>query len=190
MQTKFLALTDLHHEPQVFAHDASAHLEHIMKRAADEEVAFAIQIGDFLHTPALNRSLADVFGGSSIPVHHVFGNHDTDQENYEYILEMYRLTCGYYCFDEGGYRFIILDPNYAVADGELVHYAPHQTRNHHLGEIPADQLEWLRQTIEEAEGPCIICSHQSIERSQKSAPQPARPALPLYSSSRPPFSST
>ena len=168
MSLKFLALTDLHHEPKVFPHNAPAFLDTILQRAVDSQAAFVIQLGDFLHTPAENITLADTYADFPLPTYNVFGNHDTDQEDLDYILNMYRLERSYYHFDRDGYRFIILDPNYAEVEGVLTHYAPAPQaglRNHHLGEIPQEQLAWLEETIAESPYPCILCSHQSIERS-------------------------
>ena len=167
MSLTFLAFADLHHEPQVFPHDAPAFLEIILQRATDSHAAFVIQMGDFLHTPAMNRGLADVYNRFSLPTYNVFGNHDTDQEDIAYILQMYGLERSYYHFDSDGYRFIILDPNYARVDGELTHYAPAPQaakRDHHKGEIPPEQLAWLKETIADSPYPCILCSHQSLER--------------------------
>ena len=50
MAFTFLAFTDLHHEPQVFPHDAPRFLDEILKRGIDARAAFAVQLGDFLHT--------------------------------------------------------------------------------------------------------------------------------------------
>ncbi len=167
MPLTFLVFTDLHHEPQVFPHNASSFLDIILQRAIDTHVSFVIQLGDLLHTPILNRDLADIYNGFSLPTYNVLGNHDTDQEDLSYILQMYRLERSYYYFDSSGYRLIILDPNYAEVDNELTHYAPGlqgSRRNHNRGEIPLEQLAWLEKTIEESPYPCIICSHQSLER--------------------------
>jgi len=161
----FLAFTDLHHEPLVFPHDAPAYLDKILGRAEAEKVSFVIHLGDFLHTPELNAGLADTYAAHPLPTYSVFGNHDTDQENMDYILRMYRLEKNYYYFDRDGYRFIVLDPNYCTdEEGNYVHYAPRQQRPHYLGTLPAEQLKWLAETIETAPGPCILLSHQSLER--------------------------
>lgn len=164
MAISFLAFADLHHEPKVFPHDAKLFLEEIIARGINAKVSFGVQLGDFLHTPQENRSLSDVFAEAPFPTCNVFGNHDNDQESYEYILDMYRLTNGYYHFDTDGYRFIVLDPNYSVVNGELVHYNPNQARNHNLGEIPPEQMTWLEETILESPFPCVLFSHQSLER--------------------------
>lgn len=161
----FLAFTDLHHEPKVFPHDANAYLQQILRRAEDENVSFVIQLGDLLHTPELNSSLCDVYKEHSQPTYCVFGNHDTDQEDYAYIMRMYRLERNYYHFDRDGYRFIVLDPNYCRdAEWNLIHYAPKLKREHLFGTIPQEQLDWLKKTIEESPYPCVIFTHQSLER--------------------------
>ena len=164
MAVSFLVFADLHHEPKVFPHDAKRFLDEIIARGINTKVSFMVQLGDFLHTPQENRALADVFAEAPIPAYNVFGNHDNDQESYEYILDMYRLRNGYYYFDREGYRFIVLDPNYSVVNGELVHYNPNQARSHNLGEIPPDQMSWLEETIFGSPFPCILFSHQSLER--------------------------
>ena len=164
MALTFLAFTDLHHEPQVFPHDAAAFLRTITGRAAAAGADFMVQLGDFLHSPRVNGALADVYARSGLPAYNVFGNHDTDQEDMDYILKMYGLTRAHYFFDRGGYRFIVLDPNYSVVDGALTHYAPRQKRDHHLGQLPPAQLDWLGETIDASPFPCVLFSHQSLER--------------------------
>ena len=72
MEFRFLAFTDLHHEPQVFAHDAVSSLGAVMECGAACGATFAVQLGDFLHTPEKNRSLEDVFHSGSLPVRDVF----------------------------------------------------------------------------------------------------------------------
>ena len=161
----FLVFTDLHHEPQVFPHDAPSYLRQILQRAESDDVSFVMQIGDLLHTPSINSALADDYANFHKPTYSAFGNHDTDQENMDYILQMYRLERNYYHFDSDGYRFIVLDANYCRdAEGNLIHYAPKQIREHRWGTFPQEQLDWLEATIESAPGPCIIFSHQSLER--------------------------
>ncbi len=42
----------------------------------------------------------------------------------------------YYQFVCVGYRFIVLDPNYTVLQGEAVHFAPNQVRPNNRGYLP------------------------------------------------------
>ncbi len=167
MPLTFLAFTDLHHNPQSFLHNAEEFLDVILQRSVDCRASFVIQLGDLLQNPAQNEALASRYNHFSLPTYNVLGNHDTDQKDLSYILRMYNLEKNYYSFDRDGYRFIVLDPNYAIVDGVLCHYAPLPQigkRNHHRGEIPPEQLEWLEQTIADSPYPCILFSHQSIER--------------------------
>lgn len=91
MTLQFLALTDLHHQPEVFPHDAPAFLRKILARGKDAGASFAIQLGDFLHDLPPNGWLADEYAAADLPTYNVFGNHDTDRDEMGRILEMYRL---------------------------------------------------------------------------------------------------
>ncbi len=162
MALRFLAFTDLHHEPETFPHDAPAFMRRILARGKDAAASFAIQLGDFLHNLPINGWLADEYAEAELPTYNVFGNHDTDRNEMGRILEMYRIERSYYHFDREGYRFIVLDPNYSFVNGELTHYAPGVPQG--AGYIPPEQIAWLERTIAEASGPCILCSHQSLER--------------------------
>ena len=162
MTLRFLAFTDLHHECTVFPHDAPGFMRRILSRGRDGGASFAIQLGDFLHNLPENGWLADEYAEADLPTYNVFGNHDTDRDELGRILEMYRMERNYYHFDCEGYRVIVLDPNYNVIDGEIRHYAPGVPQ--WPGYIPPEQIAWLEATIADAPGPCILCSHQSLER--------------------------
>jgi hypothetical protein len=99
-----------------------------------------------------------------IPTYHCIGNHDADKSTFEEVLEHYKLEKGYYYIDGNGARLIVLNPNYYYEDGKYVNYSMgnyyYKSRDH----IPPEQLEWLKKTIEESEYPCIILSHESLER--------------------------
>ena len=59
----------------------------------------------------------------------------------------------------------MLDPNYNIVNGEVIHYAPGVPQG--AGYIPREQIDWLASAIAEAPGPCILCSHQSLEGTEK-----------------------
>ena len=73
---------------------------------------------------------------------------------------------GHYYFDDGGYRFIICDPNYYCIDGVYTHYSLGNYYKHgpYRDYMPPEQLAWLRETIDAAPGPCVLISHESFER--------------------------
>ena len=162
MTMRFLAFSDLHHESDVFSHDAPSFLRAILLRGKEAGAAFAIQLGDFLHNLPKNGWLADEYAAADMPTYSVFGNHDTDRDEMDRILAMYRLERSYYSFDRGGYRFVALDPNYNRVNGELRHYAPGVPQG--KGYLPREQIAWLEETVATSPYPCILCSHQSLER--------------------------
>jgi len=165
---KFSLFSDIHYCPGVFRSGDEAHLEIIQKRAEKENVDFIIHAGDFTHGPGTDdvREYLKMYNDFHIPSYHCLGNHDTDRTSYEETLKLYNMPDGHYFFDCNGYRMIICDPNYYLLDGEYIHYSLGNYYKH--GELrdhmPPEQLEWLRETIDTAEGPCILISHQSFER--------------------------
>ena len=74
----------------------------------------------------------------------------------------------YYSFDVNSFRIISLDTNfYRSADGTPLHYASgdswakcHQEELY----VPPAELEFLRDSIETANGPCLLFSHGSFAR--------------------------
>jgi len=166
---KFLVFADLHLYPGVIPSGDAGTVEKLLRHAAETGCDFILSCGDFTHGPsgeAVQDCLA-MYNNFSIPSYHALGNHDTDGTDLARALECYRMPGCYYFFDCGGYRMIVCDPNYYLLDGEYIHYnrgnyypVPGALR----GILPPEQCEWLRRTIDEAPGPCILFSHESFER--------------------------
>ncbi len=162
---KFTAFADIHHNPGVFYSQTPEHLEMIQDRAVREKVDLIIHAGDFTHNPPKVMDFVDRYNNFKIPGYHVLGNHDQDGCRFEETLDCYHMTAGHYCFDKKGFRFIIFDPNYVKIDGKYFHY----TKSNYykcadICYVPPEQLEWLAAAIDEAPGPCVMISHQSVER--------------------------
>ena len=119
---KFSVFADLHHYPGVFMGGTDEDLAFIQKRAEDENCAFIIHAGDFTHGPALFPDYVEKYNNFHIPSYHCLGNHDSDKTPYDETLRRYNMPDGHYFFDNGGYRFIVCDPNYYCIDGEYIHY--------------------------------------------------------------------
>ncbi|MBE6807730.1 MAG: hypothetical protein E7527_06990 [Ruminococcaceae bacterium] len=163
MPCTFLAFGDLHHYPGQFLDDKEARWEKIVRRSVEEHARFIVGLGDYVHEPEKNGALAHRMMECPKELFCCLGNHDVEHWPLEKALALYRMPHNYYYFDRSGYRFVVLDANYSLIDGEYVHYNPGVVR-HKGGVIPPEQLEWLEKTLHESESPCILLSHHSIER--------------------------
>ena len=163
MNCTFLAFGDLHHYPGEFYDDKRQRWDKIVARSVEENAEFIVGLGDYVHEPQKNGDLARRMMDAPKDVYCCLGNHDTEHSPLEYVLPLYRMPHNYYFFDRNGYRFIVLDANYSLIDGEYLHYNP-GVPHHKPVVIPPDQLAWLEQTIDAADCPCVLLSHHSIER--------------------------
>ena len=168
---KVCVFSDLHFTPGVYTNDTPEFLERILARAEKERCDLVIHAGDMVQNVAERpvKELLATYNGFKIPARHVIGNHEQDGTTHEETLEALQLTCGHYFFDMGGFRFVILDPNYFCNEpGQYIH---HENGNYFkrvkgstINWIPPDQLEWLRSVIVCSPYPCVVLSHQSFER--------------------------
>jgi hypothetical protein len=173
---KVCVFADIHYQPGVYVNDTPEFLEKILARAERENCDMVIHLGDFVHDVNEPRARAYVekYNASRVPAFHVIGNHDQDGCPHADTLAAYRLERGYYSVDKGGFRFVVLDPNYIrEPDGRFIHF---DKGNYHrrspkstINWIPPDQLTWLEQTVVGSPYPCIVFSHQSFERAPNGA---------------------
>jgi len=163
---KFSVFADLHHYPGVFMGGTEEDMAFICQRAKRENCSFIIHAGDFCHGPSHIKEYLALYNDFELPTYHCLGNHDSDSTSYAETLQLYNMPDGHYFFDCEGYRFIICDPNYYCLDGEYIHYdlGNYYKHGQYRDYMPPDQLEWLRETIASAPGPCILISHESFER--------------------------
>ncbi|MBE6911419.1 MAG: hypothetical protein E7473_02740 [Ruminococcaceae bacterium] len=169
---KFSIFSDLHYAPGVFDGGTYEDLNFIYKRAKKEGSSFIIHAGDFAHGGDVYapdddyENFINTYNNLDIPTYHCLGNHDTDNVPLEKVLELYKMPDVHYFFDCEGYRFIIYDPNYCLIDGEYVHYdmGNYFKTPEARDWLPPSQIEWMRKAIEEANCPCVLISHASLER--------------------------
>ena len=168
---KFLVFADFHHGPDLFVGGTMETLELFRRRAEEENCDFIIHAGDFSFGRPQDRELVLAYRDFHIPSYHVLGNHDANYTPYKQVLRDFGLTSGHYYFDVNGYRIIALDPNYHLDGGKYYHYTSKDDPEKPLlsdkatgDHLPPLQLEWLREAIDTAPGPCLLISHQSFER--------------------------
>lgn len=162
---KFTAFADIHHNPSQFMTDAPGRLAKIQARALREKVDCVVELGDFCHGPAHHPDFVKQFAAFGIPSYHVIGNHDCDQNSYAATLAAYHLACSHYTFDVKGFRFVVLDTNYLTeGDGHFENGNQYKQPDGERGYVSAEQIPWFRKTLMESPFPCIVLSHQSLER--------------------------
>ena len=163
---------DIHFRPGMFPHDNREHLEKIVARAKAARCDFIIHLGDMVHNVRLPETKAylDYYNDCGLPSYHVLGNHDQDESTWVEVRDAFHMPPdGYYAIDRGGFRFVVLDPNYFTdGAGRAYHF---ENKNYWkrpkegvINYIPPEQLEWLRATVLESPWPCCVLSHQSLER--------------------------
>lgn len=162
---KFSAFADLHHWSGFYI-NAPDRLAKIQKRAENENVDFIIHLGDFCSESMNSDELLKQYREFNIPSYHIFGNHDNDHAYYMQTLEKFTMPASYYYFDNNGFRFVILDPNYFRIDDEYIHYENSNYFAH--GDcrdwLPPAQIDWLEETVMTSPYMCVILSHESFER--------------------------
>ncbi len=163
---RFFLFSDFHCVPRVFRGGTPQILADFMARAQAADCDFMIHVGDFCNVAPEQTPLIDAYNQSTVPAYHVLGNHDADSTTCEAVLAAYRMGKGYYFFDVGGYRIIVLNPNYYYTEEGAVpysggnYYKNAATRDY----LPGEQLAWLEETIATAPGHCLLFSHESLER--------------------------
>lgn len=175
---KFCAFADIHYYPKTLPHDSVEWLERILDRADRAGCDMIIHMGDFCHRPWKCKDYVSRYNDFHIPCYHTIGNHDDDGNTHERTLEAYKLKNGYYFFDMKGFRFVVTDTNYYVRDGVFIHYShcnylrlskpdkEEERKVHNISDtrVPPEELEWLRDVIENSPYPVIVTSHAGYDR--------------------------
>ena len=171
---RFLAFADIHYDPSGFwPHASREWLDRVLERAIASKVDFVMSLGDLTFGPQ-RREVRDYVAYynafRSVKTYHTYGNHEYESVTPEELDEVYGLKSGYYSFDRGGFRFVVLDPHWYLKDGKYCRFSKRCSYKElvklKIPEriLPPMQMEWLRQTIMGSPFPCVVFSHESIER--------------------------
>lgn len=171
-RVSFCAFADIHHFPGYWPHSGREWLDRILSRADSEKTDFTIQLGDMVHDVVRERDYLKAYSSFRQPTYHVVGNHDGERNRRSDMLDAFGLEKPHYMFERNGFRFIVFDPNFFLTkDGRHVAYEGYnlsQALKANVVEkgciIPPDQVEWLRDAVEGSSLPCVLFSHESIER--------------------------
>ena len=185
MATRFLVFADLHVD---IMHDAVARMQVILGEAKRQKVDYMIHLGDIMYPDTAfleahdatekktgwfqnNRDdekleIRRMVSESGLKLYGVLGNHDMDACSKKTACLYYGMPSPTYFFDEGGFRFLVLDTNHIRKDDNTYIAYDHcnyskcsEEENTWLG---MHQLEWMRETILSSPRPCILLSHAPL----------------------------
>jgi len=139
----------------------------------EQRVDFLVELGDFKDQdyPAVEQKTLSylvaaekIFQQFNGPTYHVLGNHDEDSISKTQFLTHAKNTGigpdhSYYSFNWNGLHFVVLDANYR---GDGVEY---DRGNFDWTDtnIPASELDWLKQDLNATTGPAIVFVHQLLD---------------------------
>lgn len=140
-------------------------LEKIRKiLAALSDADAFVQLGDLIQASGDHeedmkniRSVQELLSGCGKKVWSVLGNHDVEAARKKVFLP--DQENGYYSFEMGGTRFIVLDGNF-TSDGVSYEDTEWDWKD---SLIPDRQLTWLEKTIREADGYVVVLCHQNLD---------------------------
>lgn len=156
-----------------FYRESLEKLSECIDRMNAERVDFVIELGDFKdqNSPPVEsrtliclREVEAVFRRFQGRRYHVLGNHDMDSLSKKQFLDNVENTGieagrSYYSFDVQGLHCVALDANYR-ADGRDYDHGNFDWTD---ANIPAHELDWLRQDLAACEGPAVVFIHQLLD---------------------------
>lgn len=162
---RFLVASDIHYRPGVFPHDSVDWLERIVARGMDARVDFGLQLGDFIHDARAAKDFIACWRKAPFATYSVLGNHDSDSTTPDETHEVLGLERGFYRFDVKGWRFLVLDTNWALIDGIYRSYgrgcgfSQHRLAPIQCMRLHPDEFVWLGDELARSPFPCVIVSH-------------------------------
>jgi DNA repair exonuclease SbcCD nuclease subunit len=157
---KFLVFSDMHAD--LFS-DSEERLDKIIDSAKENKVDFIVSLGDVCHPVEENVKYLKKLQDSGLKVYHTIGNHDTEDSNIETALKFLGMEKGYYSFEAGEYKFIVIDDCYFRTEEGDEHFPNSQKKPCIYPVVPKEELEWLEKELKDNKK-YIIFSHISLVR--------------------------
>jgi hypothetical protein len=175
---RFGVVTDCHYADTDpvgtrFYRESLGKLAECVDRMNAEKVDFLIELGDFKdenRPPVEEKTLLHLHKVEAVfrrfrgRRYHVLGNHDMDSISKQQFLSRVQNTgigagrsC--YSFDARGLHCIVLDANYR-SDGSDYDHGHFDWTD---ANVPAIELDWLRQDLAASRGPVIVFIHQLLD---------------------------
>ena len=137
---------------------------------ATDKPDFIVELGDLIdaaNSPEVELRYLDTvnekFKALSEDRHYVLGNHCVDMLTKKEFLDNVGQKESYYSFDRKGIHFVVLDACFKK-DG-----APYGRKNSAWDDsnIPAAEVEWLRDDLKKSSGKVVILAHQRLDGSSQ-----------------------
>jgi predicted phosphodiesterase len=168
---RFGIITDLHYADKPPAgtrhyRETIAKLAEAGQQFAKDKPAFVVELGDLIDAAsavetelAYLKTINKEFTAIAKERHHVLGNHCVDMLTKDEFLGGVERKDAHYSFDSGGTHFVVLDACYR-SDGK-----PYGRKNSKWNDanIPAAELDWLKQDLKAAKGKVIVFVHQRLD---------------------------
>lgn len=164
-------VTDLHYADKPAA--GTRHYRQTLDKLAEAAGKFAeqspemlVELGDLIDAAdsvdverSYLRTVNRPFSAICKDRHYVLGNHCVDTLKKEEFLEQVEQERSYYSFDRDGVHFVVLDACFR-SDGE-----PYGRKNFHWTDanIPAAELDWLEDDLQQGNRPVIVFAHQRLD---------------------------
>lgn len=168
---RFGLVTDVHHAdkpPRGSRHyrESGDKLAEAARTFRESRLDFVAELGDLIdaadsveteqkYLSAIDRQFASIADDR----HYVLGNHCVDTLTKQEFLGQVGQDRSYYSFDRGGFHFVVLDSCFR-GDGQ-----PYGRKNFDWTDanVPAAELEWLRQDLRSNDSPTIVLAHQRLD---------------------------
>jgi len=143
-------IADLHHD---LIHDGPRRLAAFLKDMETERPDAILQLGDFTYPSDKNKPIWETFSKAHPRALHVLGNHEIDAgHTFDEVARIWNMPGRYYTATIGGLSLIVLDGN-EKPPGHQRGYPAH---------VGPRQGEWLKDQLQQLDGPAIICCHQPL----------------------------
>lgn len=145
---------------------ASSELEKVVNYYnAEWHPVFVVEMGDMVESSGVKQTKAldqfrfidSVFRKVNARTEYVLGNHDLRSLSKEEVRGILGLSDNHRFFDEGEWRFVIMDTNFdRKSDG-----APRGPHHYVSGFVPESEFVWLEQVLD-TDRPIILISHHPL----------------------------
>jgi alkaline phosphatase len=115
-------------------------------------------LGDPARILGILEETEAIYAQVNAPRYYVLGNHDVYDLSKEEFLDRVGASSLYLSFDARDYHIVILDAQYNKKGEDLGHIGWSVQ-----GNIPQDELDWLRDDLAATSKPTIVCIHQPLD---------------------------